>query len=378
MERMRTFAEAIARTLRQDGEQFTEGELASKLEAVLTSCDHLTFDDGAEALAYAGLHLLDRYGRVNQVMEYLIKIGRLPLRMHGTRVLEVGAGPAPALYATRDFYAALLRWPGLGDIKFAPLATFDTLDRGRSWDSFLHHLSESLMGIRDGDLHDGSLGFSRSIHDFEGFDVKQRHHQSVAQSAARIFTEFEDADEWISDAAARQMAYEQGVPEPSAYDMVFLCNFLTQPSMPERFGLELRRLGFSLTPGGLLIVLGATGGTYPDLYSKVRAIAATAKLLDVSPPRPFAANADSASLALVAEHVRDNVKWAISNSPARVRSVVVRALPKDLMDDTVRFQLPKFHALVFVRQGPPHRRNRMDGPRRDGQGDEAPTESGGS
>jgi hypothetical protein len=350
---MRTFAEAIARTLRQDGQQFLEsGVLASKLEPVLASCDHLTFDNGAEAIAYAALHLLDRYGRINQVLEYLIRIGRLPARVRGARVLEVGAGPAPALYATRDFYAALLRWPGLGDVKFGPLATFDTLDRGQAWDTFLHHLSESLMDVRGGALEDGSLAFRRSVHQFKGFDVTQRHHQSVAHSAARIANEFDDADEPISDATARQMAYDQGVPEPSAYDMAFLCNFLTQPTMPVRFEPELRRLLFSLTPGGLLVVLGATGSSYPEIYSKVKAIAATAGLLDVSPPEALAANADLGALDLVAEHVRANVKWAVANCPTEIRSVVEKALPEDLVDDTISFHLPRFRALVFVRQSP--------------------------
>jgi len=373
---MRTFAEAIARTLRQDGHQFTEsGELATKLKPVLTSCDHLTFDNGAEALAYAGLHLLDRYGRVNQVLEYLIRIGRLPLRIRGARVLEVGAGPAPALYAARDFYAALLSWPGLGDVECGPLATFDTLDRGQAWDRFLHHLSESLMGVRGGTLEDGSLAFGRSVHDFKGFDVKQRHHESVGHSAARIANEFDAADEPISDATARQMAYEQGVREPSAYDMVFLCNFLTQPSMLENFEPEFRSLAFSLTPGGLLIVLGGIGNSYPELYSKVKAIAASANLLDVSPRDALAANADSGALALVAGHVRDNVKWAVANCPTEVRSVVVSALPKDIVDDTVRFKLPKFRALVFVRQGPLHGRKHGNKRRRDGHGDGVPTES---
>ncbi len=376
LERMRTFAEAIARTLRQDGHQFTEsGELATKLKPVLTSCDHLTFDNGAEALAYAGLHLLDRYGRVNQVLEYLMRIGRLPLRIRGARVLEVGAGPAPALYAARDFYAALLRWPGLGDVKFGPLATFDTLDRGQAWDMFLHHLSESLMAVCGGTWEDGSLAFTRSAHDFKGFDVKRRHHHSVGHSAGRIANEFDVADEPISDATARQMAYEQGVRNPSAYDMVFLCNFLTQPSMLVTFEREFRSLAFSLTPGGLLIVLGGIGRRYPEISTKVEAIAASANLLDVSPLDALAANADSGARALVAGHVRDNVKWAVANCPTELRSVVVRELDKELVDDTVRFKLPKFRALVFVRQGPLHGRNPRNKRRRDGHGDEVPTES---
>jgi hypothetical protein len=356
---MRTFAEAVSQTLYKDGDQFAQsGKLASKLTAVLTSCDHLTFDDRVEALAYSGLHVVDRYGRVSQVLEYLIRVGRLPLRIAGARMLEVGAGPAPALYATRDFYAALSRWPGLGDIDFGPLGIGDTLDRGRAWDSLLHHLSENLVTIRGRALSDGYLPLDRSIHDFTGFHVRERHHRSVARSAARLASELNEVDEPISDARARQMAYEEGVLEPSAYDMIFLCNFLTQQSMTEIFELELRRLAFSLTPGGLLIVIGGTGGGYPAIYSKIRTIAATAKLCDVSPKEVFQANAESRALSLIADHIRENVRFAIMNCPTLVRSAVIESLPKDLVDDKLQFRLPKFQALIFVRQGPPRRKKR--------------------
>src|SRR5262249_5147574 len=156
--------------------------------------------DVAEALAYAGLHLLDRYGRVNQVLEYLFQIGRIPLRIHGARVLEVGAGPAPAVFAVRDFFLTLLRWPGLGDVNVGPLAISDTLHRGRAWDPFLIDLSQTLVSIRGDEPQAGSLTSGYSIHEFKGFDVSRRHHRSVMDRAARIFDEFDRADEWISDA----------------------------------------------------------------------------------------------------------------------------------------------------------------------------------
>lgn len=357
LELMRTFAEAVTQTLCKDGDQFAQsGKLASRLPAVLTSCDTLTFDDRVEALAYSALHLVDRYGRVGQVLEYLIRIGRLPLRFAGARVLEVGAGPAPALYAARDFYAALSRWPGRGNVEFGPLGKSDTLDRGPAWDPLLHHLSENLLTIRGGALSDGYLAWDRTINDFTGFDVRERHHRSVARSAERLADELKEADEPISDGSARQMAYEEGVLEPSAYDIVFLCNFLTQQSMTEKFELELHRLACSLTPGGLLIVIGGIGASYPAIYSKIRTIAATAKLWDVSRKEVFQANVEPRSLSLIAGHVRDNVRFALINCPRKVRSAVIDSLPKDLVDDKLEFRLPKFQALIFVRQGPPRRK----------------------
>jgi hypothetical protein len=92
--------------------------------------------------------------------------------------------------------------------------------------------------------------------------------------------------------------------------------------MTKRFELELRGLASSLTPGGLLIVIGGTGSRYPELYSHVRSIASRARLLDVSPKDPFQANSDPRYLPLIADHVRGNVAFAMQHAPPKVRSVI--------------------------------------------------------
>jgi hypothetical protein len=198
---------------------------------------------------------------------------------------------------------------------------------------------------------DGSLAFSRSILDFQGFDVRGRHHESVARNAERIADEFDRADEWISDAAARRMAYNERVSEPSAYDIIFLCNFLTQPGILEEFEVEINRLALSLTPGGLLVILGAVGAQYPKLYEKIREIIASVGLHDASPAEPLQANENHDSLQLVATHVRENVRWALANCSSEFRKAAESDLTKDLVDETVQFELPRFRSLVFVRQG---------------------------
>jgi hypothetical protein len=46
-----------------------------------------------------------------------------------------------------------------------------------------------------------------------------------------------------------------------------MCNFLTNTSFATDFEPEIRELGYSLTPGGVLLILGATGGLYPQVYA---------------------------------------------------------------------------------------------------------------
>lgn len=325
------------------------GKIARTLPEVLKNCDTLSFSQPVEAVAYAGLHLLDRYGRVMQVLEHLLRGGRLPLRRSRVNVLEVGSGPAPALYAARDFYAMLNQWPGRAGVEVAHVGVSDSLERGTAWDRTLHHLSEHLLVLRCQDSNVGALPFGRAIQDLAGFNARDRHHAAVAKRAQSIIDDFDSADEYVSPAAASMMAYSEGVHVPSAYDLIFMCNFLTQKEMTKRFAGELLALANSLTPGGVLIVMGGVGSHYPTIYDGVRNIARRARLTDISPQDAFDPNL-SPQVDIVRDHVLANVADALSDCDRETAVCVTGNLPKDLVDPTEAFKLPKYQALAFANQ----------------------------
>ena len=169
-----------------------------------------------------------------QVLEYLFAIGRLPLRLAGVAALEVGAGPAPALYAIHDFYDDLIRWPGRDeDWSTGPLRISDALDRAPGWDHFLHGLSEQLIADRQATPASGQLSFGQALSEFAGLNIRAIHHDVIASLAASIEAEFDRADEPISRATAYRFAYEQGTDRPSAYDLIFVPYFLTRADTPK-------------------------------------------------------------------------------------------------------------------------------------------------
>lgn len=357
--RAATFGEAIAHVVRPSYYANEAGAVARSLPETLKNCDALSFSHTAEAVAYAGLHLLDRYARVMQVLEHLMQTGRLPIRKKGLNVLEVGSGPAPALYAVHDFYSMLQGWPGRDQTEIAGLKNADSLERGEAWDPILHHVSEHLMMIRGSSQSANGLPFRRSIDDFSGFDVRRRHHEAIAERADWILSDFDSADEPIAQNTAFEMAYQDGVRIPSAYDLIFMCNFLTQPSMTDDFGQELERLSHSLTPGGVLVVMGGTGTKYQDIYKAVREIASDARLTDISPADAFDANR-SPHLNIISEHTRANVAAALADCADTERHDICSKLPEDLWKPDVKFDLPKYQALAFVMQRGPSRTNRFE------------------
>ncbi len=205
--KMTAFAQSVHRTIAAEGWwRSSLADIAPWLPEALRP-DNLTFGTDAEVRAYAALHLVDRYGRVLQVLEYLFAAGRVPLRRAGAAALEVGAGPAPALYAIRDFYDDLVRWPGRGEEwSTGPLRVCDALDRAPGWDRFLHCLSEQLIADRQATPASGQLSFRRSLSEFAGLNIRAIHHESIASLASDIEAEFDRADEPIS---VRQSLWRQ-------------------------------------------------------------------------------------------------------------------------------------------------------------------------
>ena len=85
-------------------------QFAKALPLALSKCDEPIYDAPFVAEAYAFLHLLERYRRFSQVLDVLLRAGVLPMRDSGIDILDVGAGPGPALFASDDFYDQLTEY----------------------------------------------------------------------------------------------------------------------------------------------------------------------------------------------------------------------------------------------------------------------------
>jgi hypothetical protein len=179
---------------------------------VLTSCDVLQFNDPAQALAYLVLHLPDRYCRMFQVLEHLLMNGRLPVgrrrgstAVDGFAAIDIGAGPGPAIFAIRSFYAALSRYsaehdpPGL----IAALGHATIVERSQAMPYIMHRFAGALAMVERGystqgwpagtglphpladDLARSAVPHGADHDDFAGLDVREEHNRSRAEAARR-------------------------------------------------------------------------------------------------------------------------------------------------------------------------------------------------
>jgi len=330
--------------------------LGAKLPPTRACCDDLDFKDYNEAAAYMVQHLTDRYGRVTQVLERLFAAGHLPLRLRQMLVLEVGAGPAPGLYAARDFYADLALWAETTgqQTEFMPVTHMHALDRGEAWGWLLHHLSERLISLRSAlPSSPGAMPFRVEYDNIAGFSPIREHVTALDHAAALLFADFDRADEPITRGTARRFAEEDGVDKPSAYDLVVMCNFLTKEDSVKDFRTELRQLASSLTSGGLLIVIGAPPfgkkNKYTRIWSELRALMRDARLTELTGfEKPIPANPQP-EWATVIRQQRQEILDELRG---------IDALPTEVAGLRATDPFTPFQALMWKNQRPPRRGRR--------------------
>lgn len=243
-------------------------EFWTRIPEVRSCCsDPQTFEKPLAVEAYAYVHLLERYRRMWRCLKYLTQNAALPLGTHGVRVLDVGAGPAPSLYAIGDFYRALneyAREANLPDLQLQK-PELNCIERSQPMIHFFHEFSE-FCG------HSGP--FREVFSDFRGLDLggsrewyrNQNEIVTVQDPETGDYEEILNPD--AGDSANRLYRYR----------LLVFSNFLTLESDVDLFQEELRRIFGDLSPGAVVVALGATGGVYPQIYKRVVAIAKAAGL----------------------------------------------------------------------------------------------------
>ena len=228
---------------------------------VRTACNfNETYELPFASAAYAYVHLLDRYWRTWEVLIELTNKGALPLGPEGVRVLDVGTGPAPTPYAIQDYYALLRKYGDANGIaKFSIQNTnFTIVESSPSMRHFIHLFSETCS--RPGP-------FGADIIDFG--DVNPPAKRKALYKYLRD-TEYYDGDDY----------YLEYLPEEAnmiaqryqRFRMVVFSNFFTVEHTVRKFRDTLDVLLGDLRSGTVMLVLGATGNQYKNIYTQITKI----------------------------------------------------------------------------------------------------------
>lgn len=210
-------------------------KVASNFGMVLNKCDDIDFEEFEVAVAYSILHFLPRYRRFQIIYDELFRSKLLPFDNRGIRVLDIGTGPAPALFALSDIYYFVFDILKV-DLSIGTYCS-DYVERSNGFRSWLHHFTEH---ANNGKVvgwvipyHHGNFGdFGHITYNMRGM-LRTKHR----------------------------------------FNIVICSNFLTKISQINEFASELLGTMKYLRKNGIMIVTGGIGGDgdkcYPKIYSKL-------------------------------------------------------------------------------------------------------------
>jgi hypothetical protein len=307
-------------------------QFAKALPLALSKCDEPIYDAPFVAEAYAFLHLLERYRRFSQVLDVLLRAGVLPMRDSGIDILDVGAGPGPALFASSDFYEQLAEYAKKHSI--AGLATpqpkLHAAEASARMGHVMHWISE--LSNRRGP-HQRRLG------SFHGTDFDQLR---IEERDATVLALRED-DPWItiSDLFAWQDEWR--------FNFGIFSYFLTNERFVDETTRELQSLFASMRAGGVVVVLGAVAGRYRKVYKAVDKVAKreVMRRIEQRHSRIVCDHADRYLFRI--KEVYSKI-WERLEAEATGLDALKRELPKDLWDPNVPIKrMREFGLRVFRR-----------------------------
>jgi hypothetical protein len=306
-----------------------------------------------------------------QVLERLLMSGSMPLgRSENFAAIDIGAGPGPGIFAIRSFYASLAHYARANDPDW-PIATLGhahVVERRNAMPWVMHNLAEALMLVEQGKI--GVMGseqppepnpciqelersrppFSVQYADFSSLDVRVEHQQARQRLADQLTN-----DDWwgLSLAEVNQIAYHDPIDTPSSYALAVMMNFLTTTDAVPRFSEAIERLmRGSLVPGGVILVLGAVGRDYRDIYSELdqRARAAHLTVLDgFDEPLQAGERDDDLDMLRILTRTMWNRLEELAGDVSRTKDELRQLGAADIYDASIPFRLPRFRVRAYRR-----------------------------
>ncbi|WP_330256930.1 hypothetical protein OG874_21630 [Nocardia sp. NBC_00565] len=178
--------------------------------------------------------------------------------------------------------------------------------------------------------------------------MRAEHQRARRSLAAQLAWELD-----VDDAAANRLAHEAPISRPSGYAVAATMNFLTTTdAIPQSSEAIERLMRDSLVPGGTILVLGAVGGRYPEIYDQLDDLA-TAAHLNVLPDfdQPLQAGHRADELAEIRDLTRRlwNRLETTAGDVTEVKEELRRCGAADIFDISRPFTLPRFNVRAYRR-----------------------------
>lgn len=251
--------------------------------------------------AYAWLHLLDRYVRTWYALQRMIQGVCFPLAKNGVNTLDIGTGPGPSVLAVGEFYRSLSDFGSrVGEPRLVQPCRITEVELSLSNNMFRSHFREFAQR---------QVEMSFMIPDLNSIEPK----------GERVSLRHDLSDEECWGANDRAQSLHR-------YRLIVLSNFITDLDDFGTVRPALLRIFNDLQPGSIVVIIGAEGAHYPQLYESLDRLASEAGLRRrIAGRRVFSRGGDRKVILRAAREIAAHVS-SLAPMPADVEAVVKRAL----------------------------------------------------
>ena len=217
-------------------------------------------------------HLLDRYVRTWLALEHLVGEALLPMGKYGVHALDVGTGPGPSALATHDFFAATVDYARTsGNERWRQPPHITCVEPVPAMNHYRHWLAEMMF----------LAGAPQSVFTITGAEpdfgaIRPRQERRELESSLPIRYEPYYDDQWEEWHEDPVYTAEEAHLETNAhrrYRLFTFSNFLTTLDSVSTFHSNFEEILTDARPGSVLLLIGAKGGDYPDIYQRVASLA---------------------------------------------------------------------------------------------------------
>lgn len=217
--------------------------------------------------AYLWQHFLERYARTWRALEIMVEHGCLPIATYGVRSLDIGTGPGPSAFAVNDFYETLVRFAvseNVPDFNQPPQVSCVEYDHATN------QLRLRIAAICAEIASRSAVTLCGYIQDFGTlqFTAERRDAFRSLRWQEECYYD-EKAGVWDSELLRTVEEAHQIAESTHRYRLFVFSNFLTEVGTVAKFEQQIRNLLIDAKPGAVVLVLGGSGGHYPEIYSYV-------------------------------------------------------------------------------------------------------------
>ena len=206
---------------------------------------------------------------------------------YGVRVLDVGTGPGPSAFATHDFYAALEDYAQATDaLDWQQPPDITCVECAHSMNHIRHLLAEHLFSTG---APRSVLGMTGGLHDFCAIRPTRERRQ-IEHNLRNQYEEYYDEhqEEWHDEPTHTPEEANREANSHHRYRLFTFSNFLTSPERVSAFQENLNDILVDARPGSVLLMIGATGGCYPDIQKQMARLADAGGFRRRNDPKPVA------------------------------------------------------------------------------------------